>query len=68
MGKRSEVPAPERRDAVLSFSRREDPVAVIARRYGVAEATLYRWRDDLLAAGEAALASGMRNGVSAHDR
>ena len=68
MGKRSEVPVTERREAVLSFLRREEPGAVIARRYSVAEATLYRWRDDFLAAGEAALAGGTRNGTSAHDR
>ena len=65
MGKRSEVPVTERREAVLSFLRREEPGAVIARRYGVAEATLYRWRDDFLAAGEAALAGGTRDGISA---
>jgi len=68
MGKRSEVAVSERRDAVLSFLRREEPGAVIARRYGVAEATLYRWRDEFLAAGEAALAGGTRDGVSAHER
>ena len=39
MGKRSEVPVAKRRQAVLSFLRREEPAAVIARRYGVAEAT-----------------------------
>jgi transposase-like protein len=55
MGKRSEIPVNERREAVLNFLRREEPAAVIARRYGVAEATLYCWRDDSLAAGEAAL-------------
>ena len=68
MGKRSEVPVSERREAVLSFLRREEPGAVIARRYGVAEATLYRWRDDFLAAGEAALAGGTRDGISSRDR
>jgi transposase len=68
MGKRSEIPVGERREAVLSFLRREEPVAVIARRYGVAEATLYRWRDDFLAAGEAALAGGTRNGSSLCNR
>ncbi len=56
MGKRSEVPVNERRQAVLSLLRREEPAAVIARRCGVAKATLYRWRDDFLAGGEAALA------------
>ena len=65
MGKRSEVPVNERRQAVLSLLRREEPAAVIARRCGVAEATLYRWRDDFLAAGEAALAGGTQNGSSA---
>ena len=67
MGKRSEIPVNERREAVLSFLRREEPAAVIARRYGVAEATLYRWRDDLLAAGEATLADGTRSRSSAHN-
>jgi transposase len=68
MGKRSEVPVTERREAVLSFLRREEPGAVIARRYGVAEATLYRWRDDFLAAGEAGLAGSTRDGISNRDR
>jgi transposase-like protein len=68
MGKRSEVPVAERREAVLSFLRREEPAATIARRYGVAEATLYRWRDDFLAAGEAALAGGTRMGSGTRDR
>jgi transposase-like protein len=44
MGRRSEVPVSDRREAVLSFLRREEPAAVIARRFGVSEATLYRWR------------------------
>jgi transposase-like protein len=68
MGKRSEVPVAERREAVMSFLRREEPAAAIARRYGVAEATLYRWRDNFLAAGEAALAGGTQAGSSARDR
>jgi transposase len=62
MGRRSEVPARERCEAVLRFLRRDEPAAVIARRYGVAEATTYRWRNDFLAAGEAALAGGTRIG------
>jgi transposase len=68
MGRRSEVAVTERREAVLSFLRREEPGAVIARRYGVAEATLYRWRDDFLAAGEAALAGSTRDGINSRDR
>ncbi len=55
MGKRCELPVKDRREAVLSLLRREEPGAVIARRYGVSETSLYRWRDEFLAAGEAAL-------------
>ncbi len=68
MGKRGEVPVSERRNAERSFLRREEPGAVIARRYGVVEATRYRWRDNFLATGEAAPAGGTQNGVSAHER
>ncbi len=68
MGKRSEVPVNDRREAVLRLVRSEEPAAVIARRHGVSEPTLYRWRDEFLAAGEAALAVGTRNGVDPRDR
>ena len=55
MGKKSELGAAERRDVVLMLLRREEAAAVLARRYGISEQTLYRWRDEFLAAGEAAL-------------
>lgn len=55
MGKRSDVSIPQRREVVLMLLRREEPAAKLARRYGVTEQTLYRWRDDFLAGGEAAL-------------
>jgi transposase-like protein len=35
--------------------RREEPASKLARRYGISEQTLYRWRDEFLAGGEAAL-------------
>jgi transposase-like protein len=63
MGKHSDLPVKDRREAVLSLLRREESAAAIARRYGVSEPTLYRWRDDFLAAGEAALSTGTRNGT-----
>lgn len=62
MAKRSEVSVADRRDAVLSLLRREEPAAVIARRVGVSEPTLYRWRDEFLAAGETALCSTKKHG------
>ncbi len=59
----------DRREAVLSLLRREEGAAVIARRIGVSEPTLYRWRDEFLAGGEAALANGSgKKGADARDR
>ena len=58
MARHCNVDLKDRREAVLSLLRREEPAALIARRIGVSEPTLYRWRDEFLAAGEAALASG----------
>ena len=67
MGKRSELTAAERREAVLALLRREEPGAKLARRIGVSEQTLYRWRDEFLAGGEAALAAG-KGGADSRDR
>ncbi len=61
MGKRSKVEPAQRMEAVLSLLRKEEPAVRIARRYGVSEPTLYRWRDEFLEAGKDALA-GKKNG------
>lgn len=58
MGTRSRLSVPERREVVLSLLRREEAASVLARRFGISENTLYRWRDDFLTGGEAALANG----------
>jgi transposase len=69
MGRQVQVEVKERREAVLSLLRREEPATAIARRVGVSEPTLYRWRDEFLAAGEAALSSGKgKSGGDARDR
>jgi transposase-like protein len=69
MARQSNVDVKDRREAVLSLLRREEAAAVIARRIGVSEPTLYRWRDEFLAAGEAALANGSgKKGVDPRDR
>jgi transposase-like protein len=67
MPKRSELSVEQRREAVLALLRREEPAMQLARRYGISEQTLYRWRDDFLAAGEAALAQG-KNGSDVRER
>lgn len=55
MGKKSQLPVEKRTEAVLSLLRREEPARQIARRYGVSEQSLYRWRDDFLQAGKQGL-------------
>jgi len=57
MGKRIVTDALIKQQAVLSLLRKEEPVNRIARRAGVSEPTLNRWRDDFLHGGNAALAS-----------
>lgn len=58
MGKQCNVDLKDRREAVLRMLRREEAAAAIARRYQVSEPTLYRWRDEFLAGGEAAIGNG----------
>ena len=67
MPRRSELTVEQRREAVLALLRREEPAAQLARRHGVSEQTLYRWRDEFLAGGEAAL-SGKSKGSDAQAR
>ena len=58
MGKRCQMDAGKRRELVLALLRKEEPAAVLARRHEISEQTLLRWRDDFIAAGEAALGHG----------
>lgn len=58
MGRQSNLTVEQRTEAVLSLLRREEPAGKIARRYGIAEPTLYRYRDLFLEGGKAGLASG----------
>jgi len=55
MGKKSEIPAEKRAELVLSLLRKEEPAAQIARRAGVSEPTLYRWRDEFISGGRSQL-------------
>jgi transposase-like protein len=67
MPKRLNLSVEQRRDAVLALLRREEPAAQLARRLGISEQSLARWRDEFLAAGEAALGGG-QTGAAARDR
>lgn len=58
MGKPANLTIEQRTEAALSLIRREEPAAKIARRYGISEPTLYRYRDLFLEGGKAGIASG----------
>jgi transposase-like protein len=42
MGKKSELSVSQRLEIVLMILRKEEPISVLARRYGVSETTLHR--------------------------
>ena len=50
MGKKSELSAEQRVQLVLRLLSKEEPAVQIARRAGISEQTLYRWRDESSAA------------------
>jgi transposase-like protein len=55
MGKKSTLSAEQRAQIVLRLLSKEEPAARIARRVGISEQTLYRWRDEFLSGGKQAL-------------
>ena len=58
--------SPEKRtEVVLALLRKEDTIANLARRYGVSEQSLYRWREEFVAGGAQQLAG---KGASAESR
>lgn len=62
MPKKSDLNADERVQLVLRLLSKEEPAVQIARRAGVSEQTLYRWRDEFISGGRAQLAG---NGAEA---
>ena len=57
MGRASDLSIEQRKELVLAVLRREEPISVLSRRYGVAEGTIYKWVDSFLDAGSSALKS-----------
>ena len=58
MGRKSNVSDTKQSEAVLALRPREEPAAVLARRYGVSESTLHKWRERFVDGGRMALANG----------
>lgn len=55
MRKRNDLSPGDRRDLVLRLLRREASAQQLAEEYGVSDVSVYRWRDEFLEGGEAAL-------------
>ena len=55
MGKKSTLTAEQRTQLVLRLLSKEEPAAQIARRAGISEQTLYRWREEFIGAGKQAM-------------
>lgn len=55
MPKKSTLTPEQRAQLVLQLLNKEDPAAQIARRAGISEQTLYRWRDEFISAGKQAM-------------
>ena len=58
MAKKSTLTPEQRAQLVLQVLSKEAPVAQIARRAGISEQTLYRWRDEFMSAGKRAMNGG----------
>lgn len=67
MGKKSEISVSQRLEIVLMIFRKQESISLLARRYGVSETTLHRWRDDFVKAGQSALAYGQGNAGAGSD-
>lgn len=58
MARKSKVNIKKRLQVVLTLIRREEAAHLIARRYGISEKSLYRWRDQFLEAGKPGMVVG----------
>ena len=52
MPRKSMLTAEQRMQLVVRLLSKEEPAVQIARRAGISEQTLYRWRDEFLSAGK----------------
>lgn len=61
MAKKSTLTAEQRSQVVLRLLSKEEPAVQVARRAGISEQTLYRWREEFISAGKQAI-SGRGDG------
>lgn len=67
MPRKSELTAVERVQLVLRLLSKEEPAVSIARRAGISEQTLYRWREEFIAGGKQALNGRTADAVQAKE-
>jgi len=67
MRRKSALTVEQRTQFVLKLLSKEESGAQIARRAGVSEQTLYRWRDEFLSGGAAGLAGRGSNDLQAKE-
>lgn len=67
MAKKSDLSVEKRVEVVLALLRNKEPAAQIARRNGISEPTLYRWRDEFIAGGRAQLSGKGGEGLVAKE-
>jgi len=65
MGRKSTMSPEQRVQVVLRLLSKEEPAVQIARRAGVSEQTLYRWRDEFVRGGKQALSGGGKDAEQA---
>ena len=58
--------AEERAQIVLALLRRDESASDLAKRHGISENTLYRWREEFITAGTSGLAAGKKKWVAAN--
>jgi transposase-like protein len=67
MGRKRGFSAEKKMEAILAMLRKEETINRIARRHGVSEQSLYRWYDDFLEGGKAALSGSIDKGLKAEN-
>jgi transposase len=60
MARASDLTPEQRTEIILAMLRREEPTSILARRHGISEQTLNRWREEFVAGGKAQLSSGKK--------
>jgi len=65
MARKKGLDSGQKGEAVLAMLRKEESVSQLARRYGVSEGSLYRWAEEFISGGKAAMSGSGGNNAAA---